>query len=144
MTAYIVSSGVVSSGLTPGPADTLTVLGGGTLTVGYAGVASGVILSDGDEYVTGVDSGAVLRGGTQLIKPGGLAVATTVDVGGAQTVALGAVARGVTVGAGGVETVEGVISGATILSGGRLQGAGEVTGLADGAPTSFASDGRMI
>ncbi len=30
MTAYIVSSGIVSSGLTLGPLDTLTVLAGGT------------------------------------------------------------------------------------------------------------------
>jgi len=97
MTACIVSSGVVSSGLALGASDTLTILAGG----------SAVATADGGhEFVDagGVDTGGrILSGGSVQVSSGGAAMDATVSGGGVESIASG-----------------GTITGAAVLSGGAI------------------------
>jgi autotransporter passenger strand-loop-strand repeat protein len=141
MTAYTISSGVVSSGLTLSAADTATVLAGGKTvsttdfgleTVLSGGIADITTVSKGGELV--ISSGAVAsglvveKGG--VVSRGGTIEGSGVDYGvisgavlaGAITVSSGGETQNVTIAKGGVETVNslGLAALATIAGGGEL------------------------
>jgi len=141
MTAYIISSGVVSSGLALAAGDTATVLFGGK-TVSTADAGLETVLSGGSAAATTVSKGGELilssgavasglivsKGG--VVSRGGLIIGATVDygvisgaqLGGSMTVEANGESENVTVASGGVETVVplGLAALATVASGGVL------------------------
>ncbi len=86
MTIYIVSSGVVSSGLTLGAGDVLTVLAGGA-------------------------AAAITDGGEELVSSGGVASGTLVVGGGHLWVAAGSVVGAVMVSSGAILSGPGTVIG---------------------------------
>src|SRR5579859_4311862 len=136
LTDYIAASGVVSSGLTLNPGDTVTVSSGGATvstsndgleTVLSGGVARNTIIaSAGVEGVSlgGMSIGAVVNGGNEVVD--GVAASVTVNQGGDLFIDSGGLASGVTIsGVGGNDGLGyvdsgGVISNATVLANGFL------------------------
>ena len=113
MTTYIVSSGVISSGITLNSGDSELVQSGGT-------ALDTTINSGGQETVSagGVDISATIKsGGTEFVY--GSASATTVSSGGLEVVESGGVISGAIVDSGGVLDLsgDGTISGGTVVSG---------------------------
>ena len=96
MTAYIVSSGVLSSGLVLGHLDTLSVLGGGAAI-------------------------SIADRGLEQVASGGAASATTVFGGGILQLSAGASANGVTISAGGIVSGAGLLRG-TVTDAGVIDG----------------------
>jgi autotransporter passenger strand-loop-strand repeat protein len=118
----------VISGVVVGPnepIDLLHVASGGTivstelLSGGFVDVDSGAVAIDtifsgnsfsrGLENVYGLDSGAQIFGGLQIVDSGGEAIGATISAFGGQTVSSGGLASGTTVSSGG----ELVLSGGT-------------------------------
>ncbi len=114
MTAYTITSGQTSNGLTLNSGDMLTVSSGGT--------ASSTLVSGGTEYLQGGSANAtVVRSGLEFVQGGAIATNTLVSGGGIQIVQTNALDRGTTLSANGQEMVEGgTVSGATVASGGTL------------------------
>ena len=133
MTTYIISSGIVSSGLTLGPGDLADVLNGGEILSSTDAGTEAVFLG-GSASATTVDSG-----GAQDVYSGGMTTGATVLSGGAVILFSGAVAGGVTVDSGGaVEFGTVVVGGATLDLGAMSSGGQQI------ASTTTTSDGVTI
>jgi autotransporter passenger strand-loop-strand repeat protein len=128
--AEIVSSGgtasstVVSSGgsltvQSRGLASATTVYASGSETISKGGTDRGAQISGGTQTDSGLASGAVIFAGSQVVRSGGTAFATTVWNGATEIVSSGGTTSG-TVLSGGQETIlrSGHATGAIILSGG--------------------------
>jgi autotransporter passenger strand-loop-strand repeat protein len=123
--AYVVSSGQSSSGITLRPGDTETVLSGGT--------SIATIVNGGVDYVSGVASGTIVsNGGTENVDGGGSASGTTVSNGGTENVVSGGSASFTIVSSGGVETVlgSGSANSTVVASAGEQDAYGTTSGTA--------------
>lgn len=132
MTTYVISSSVVSSGLTISSSDRLNVYGvanrtalnGGYLDIYSGGFTSGTTVSSGGtEYVQAggtAHSTTVSSGGTEVVS-GGTTQYSIVNNGGTEVVS-GGITSGTTVNSGGIEDVKysGIAEHTTVNSGGTL------------------------
>jgi collagen type I/II/III/V/XI/XXIV/XXVII alpha len=129
MATIIVSSGVISGGLTITSGNTLDVLSGGTAVdttvargavdiVNQGGVTSATILSGGSEFGDGgvISGTTILAGGVEYLGEGS-AVGVVIGSGGVQYVE-GGRAISTTVSFGGFQAISGLASATTIDSGG--------------------------
>ena len=88
MTAYVVSSGALSSGLVLLSGDTASVLGGGV-------AVSTSVSSGGQQSVRGeTSSSLVSTGGVEIVESGGVARETVVSGGGVQRILAAGAASG--------------------------------------------------
>jgi autotransporter passenger strand-loop-strand repeat protein len=162
MTAYVVTSGQTSSGITLNSSDTLTVLSGGTafattinsggsLTVSQGGTATFDTVNSGGLLTTSAvynSNNTINGGGSETVASGGYAEFDTINSGGSLAVLSGGLALSTTLHSGGLLTVSSGGSGFVTINGGSeivASGGNESYGtISSGGSETVLSGGEEI